>query len=159
MLKNYFKIAYRSLQRNKTYAFLNISGLTVGIAACLLLFMIIRYETSFDNFHNNRKNIYRLGSEFHNQDGISYSDGVPFPVTRALRNDFPQLKKVGAIYKDDGQVTIKNENSSSKKFSNVAIYYTEPEFFEIFNFKWIAGTPKEVLSAPNFCRRCRIKTG
>ena len=150
MIKNYFKIAFRNLQRNKTYAFLNIAGLAVGIAACLLLFMIIQFETSFDNFHNNRKNIYRLGSEFHNQDGISYSEGVPFPVTAAVRNDFPQLKKVGAIFKDDGQITIKNENNSSvKKFDDVHIFHTEPEFFEIFNFKWIAGTPKEVLSAPN----------
>ena len=136
MIKNYFKIAFRNLQRNKTYAFLNISGLAVGIAACLLLFMIIQFETSFDNFHNNRKNIYRLGSEFHNQDGISYSDGVPFPVTAALRNDFPQLKKVAAIYKEDGQVTLKNQNNSViKKFNDVHIYYSEPEFFEIFNFK------------------------
>jgi len=150
MIKNYFKIAFRNLQRNRTYAFLNISGLAVGIAACLLLFVIIQFETSFDNFHNNRKNIYRLGSEFHNQDGISYSDGVPFPATVALRNDFPQLKKVGAIYRDNGQVTLKNENNKIvKKFTDVQIYYTEPEFFEIFNFKWIAGTPKEVLSAPN----------
>ena len=150
MIKNHIKIAFRNLQRNRTYAFLNISGLAVGIAACLLLFVIIQFETSFDNFHNNRKNIYRLGSEFHNQDGVSYSDGVPFPATAALRNDFPQIKKVGAIYRDNGQVTLKNENNKIiKKFTNVQIYYTEPEFFEIFNFKWIAGTPKDVLSAPN----------
>ncbi|MES1221047.1 MAG: ABC transporter permease [Bacteroidota bacterium] len=150
MIKNYFKIALRNLQRNKTYSFLNIAGLAVGIAACLLLFMIIQFETSFDNFHNNRKNIYRLLSEFHNQDGISYSEGVPFPATAAVRNDFPQLKKVAAIFEDDGQVTIKNDGSSTdKKFNAVQIYYTEPEFFEIFNFKWLAGTPKDVLSAPN----------
>ena len=80
MIRNYFKIAFRNLQHNKTYAFLNIAGLTVGIAACLLLFMIIHFEMSFDDFHKNRKNIYRLASESHNQDGVSYSEGVPFPA-------------------------------------------------------------------------------
>jgi predicted permease len=150
MIKSYFKIAFRNLQRNKTYATLNIAGLAVSIAACLLLFMIIQFESSFDNFHNNRKNIYRLVTEFHNEDGVSYSDAVPFPTTTAVRNDFPQLKKVAAIYKDEGQVTIKNESGSTdKKFDPVQIYYTEPEFFEVFNFKWLAGTPQKVLSEPN----------
>ncbi len=64
MIKNYLKIAVRNLKRNKSYAFINTSGLAVGIGACLLIFLVIQFETSFDTFHSNKKNIYRVVSEF-----------------------------------------------------------------------------------------------
>src|SRR5678815_272944 len=94
MFKNYLKTAFRNLKRNKSYALINVLGLTVGIAASLLIFLVIQYETSFDNFHKKRNSIYRLGTEFHTQDGVSYSDGISFPAAAALRIDFPQLKAV-----------------------------------------------------------------
>jgi len=97
MLQNYFKTAIRNLKRYKGYAFINILGLAVGIAACLLIFLVLQFETSFDTFHPNPKNKYRVVSEFNTPDGKFHSSGVPFPVTPALRLDFPQLKKVGAI--------------------------------------------------------------
>lgn len=58
MLKNYFKIAFRSLQRNKVYSFVNISGLSIGMAVCIMIMLFVSYESSFDGFHT--KNIYRL---------------------------------------------------------------------------------------------------
>ena len=85
MFKNYFKTALRNLKRNKSYAMINVLGLAVGIAASLLIFLIIQFETSFDNFHKKKNSIYRLGTQFHNQDGIGYSDGVSFPTGPALR--------------------------------------------------------------------------
>ncbi|XHR97182.1 helix-turn-helix domain-containing protein [Mucilaginibacter sp. UC70_90] len=60
MFKNYFKIALRNLIRNKSYATINITGLAIGIAACLLIFLIVQYETSFDSFHPNKDRIYRI---------------------------------------------------------------------------------------------------
>ena len=82
MIRNYLKTALRNFQRNKSYAILNILGLAVGVAACLLIFQVIKFETSFDNFHKNRKNIYRLISEFHTQDGISILPEFLFPSHR-----------------------------------------------------------------------------
>ncbi len=58
MLKNYFKTAFRNLQRNKSYAAINMLGLAIGIAACLLIFLVVRFETSFDNFHLKKNSIY-----------------------------------------------------------------------------------------------------
>jgi hypothetical protein len=69
MLKNYFKTAIRNLKRFKSYALINILGLAVGIAACLLIFVVLQFETGFDRFHHNRQNIYRVVSEFTNPDG------------------------------------------------------------------------------------------
>ncbi len=60
MFKNYFKTAFRNLKRNKSYAIINVLGLTVGVAASLLIFLVIQYETSFDNFHKKKNSIYRV---------------------------------------------------------------------------------------------------
>src|SRR5258705_9827728 len=108
MFKNYFKTALRNLQRNKAYALINTLGLAVGIAACFLIFLVVQFESSFDNFHPKKDNIYRIGTEFHNQDGVSYSDGVAFPTGPALRVDFPQIKEVASIFKNGGQITVED---------------------------------------------------
>jgi len=116
MLRNYLKIAIRNLQRNKAYAALNVLGLSVGIAACLLLFVIIRFEKSFDSFHHNSEHIYRLGSEFHNEDDVSYSEGVSFPTASAIRLDFPQIKKVASIYQwGNGIVSVEDGTGQAPK--------------------------------------------
>ena len=151
MIKNYLKIAIRNLYRNKTYTLLNMLGLAIGIGACLLIFLVIQFETSYDNFHTKKNSIYRIGTEFHNQDGVNYSAGVAFPVAPQLRLDFPQLKEVAAIYKQgEGQITIENTGTGQqKKLKETNIYYSEPEFFRMFNFEWLAGDPKTSLTDPN----------
>jgi hypothetical protein len=65
MIRNYFKTAWRNLLRNKSYAAINIAGLAIGIAACLLIFLIVQFETSFDNFHSKKEHIYRVITVFH----------------------------------------------------------------------------------------------
>lgn len=149
MIKNYFKIALRNLQRNKTYALLNILGLSVGIAASLLIFVVIRFQTSFDNFHTKKDQIYRVGSQFHTQDGVDYSDGVSFPTGPALRIDFPQIKEVASIYRDGGQITLEERDKQQKKFREDNFYYAEPEFFKMFDFGWLSGNSQTCLKEPN----------
>ena len=151
MLKNYLKIAFRNLIRNRSNTFINILGLSIGIASCLLIFLVIRFEKSFDTFHKNRNRIYRIVSVFKNPDGISYSRGVPFPVTNALRIDYPQLEKVGGIYETSGLITLLDGKNRNEKFEedDGGIFYAEPEIFDIFDFEWLSGDPKTVLSEPN----------
>ena len=151
MIKNYFKTAFRNLKRNKSYAFINILGLTIGIAASLLIFLVIQFETSFDNFHPQKNNIYRVGSINNNQDGIDYSGGVAFPVGPALRIDYPQIKRVASIYRDgSNQITLENNGKEpQKKFSDTDVFFAEPEFFSIFKFDWLSGSAKSSLTEPN----------
>jgi len=149
MFRNYFKTAVRNLARNKSYALINVLGLAVGIAASLLIFLVIQFETSFDNFHKKKKSIYRIGTEFHNQDGVSYSDGVAFPTAPALRMDFPQIKEVASIFKNGNQITIEQENKSPKKLIENNFYYAEPAFFKMFDFGWLAGNAETCLKGPN----------
>ena len=90
MLKNYFRIAWRNVTRHKAYAFINISGLAVGIAACIMLFTVVKYELSYDSFQPNYQRIYLVASERKNSEGLSYGEGVPFPAYDALKLQIPQ---------------------------------------------------------------------
>ena len=149
MLKNYIITTLRNIRRNKIYAIINTLGLTVGISACLLLFLVIQFETSFDNFHPKKNSIYRVCTAFHNQDGTSYDDGISFPVAKGLRLDYPQITEVASIFSNGGQITVDQPNQQSKKFIENNFYYAEPEFFNMFHFEWLQGSPKTSLNDPN----------
>jgi putative ABC transport system permease protein len=90
MFYNYFKTAFRNLLRNKGYAAINIVESAVGIAAYLLIFLVIQFETSFDNFHKKKDQIYRSCIELHNQYGLSYAGRSAFPAGSRICIDFPQ---------------------------------------------------------------------
>jgi putative ABC transport system permease protein len=135
MIKNYLKTAFRNLLRNSSNTFINILGLSIGIAACLLIFILLRFENSFDNFHKNKERIYRVVSVFHNPDGLSYSAGIPFPLTSAMRQDYPELQKVAGIFETDGLITIPDGKNKNEKFEEEkGIFYAEPQFFRF----WLA---------------------
>jgi len=95
MLFNHIKTAVRSLFRYKNYSVFNIAGLAAGIAVCLLIAIIIRFETSFDGFHKNKDQLYRVLIEYHHpgDNGIFYGAATPFPLPGVIKKDFPELKK------------------------------------------------------------------
>ncbi|MDR6940200.1 ABC transporter permease [Mucilaginibacter pocheonensis] len=152
MFKNYFKIAWRNLLRNKSYATINITGLAIGIAACLLIFLVVQYETSFDNFHVNKDRIYRIVTVNSGPDGTHAGAGTPLPLIEGLKLDFPQVKQLGNIMKNDGShyaVDDGRNSGSLKKFKEDLAYYADPGFFRIFDFKWLAGDKNTALAEPN----------
>ena len=151
MFRNYFKTAFRNLRRNKIFTFINITGLAVGIAVCLAIFLIIQFELSFDNFHKNKSRIYRILTELHDADGIRHSRGVPFPLPTAMHNDFPLLKSSAVYSGGDDQIVIPNETNGAtlKKFKEEdGVFFVEPTFFEIFDFPLLAGDYRS-LKDPN----------
>ena len=154
MIKNYFKTAFRSLIRNKQYAIINISGLAVGLAVCLVIAMIIRFEMSFENFHSKKDRIYRVMTEYHHSDvgNIFYGRGVPFPMPAALKKDFSVVEKSAAFFADynDQYLVMGDHGEILKKFKEEkGTLFTSPEFFEIFDFPWLAGNPKTALAESN----------
>ena len=94
------KTAFRSLSRNRNYTIINISGMAVGIAVCLIIFIIIQFHTSFDNFHAKKDHIYRVLTEYHDggTGNISYGKNVPFPMPAGLKTNFPQSEQVATVY-------------------------------------------------------------
>ncbi|MGN6400818.1 MAG: ABC transporter permease, partial [Flavisolibacter sp.] len=150
MFKNYFKTAWRNLVRQKSNSFINITGLVVGLAAFLLIFLVIQYEQSFDNFHPDKNNIFRVVRIGKNAVNREYRAGVPFPVPSTLRTDFPQLANAAAISTDNNvQVDITTADGSvKKKFKETYVFTAEPQFFKMFNFPLATGNINS-LNEPN----------
>lgn len=153
MLKNYFKTAFRSLIRKRNYTIINVTGLAVGIAVCMIIFMIIQYQTSFDTFHSKKDRIYRVLTISNHADAanISYARNVPFPMPEGLKAAFPQVEQIAPVYAshndelqvlDDNGMPVKNFKEQS------GVFYTSPSFFKMFDFPLIAGS-YESLNEPN----------
>lgn len=145
MIKNYFKTAFRSLVRNKSYAIINVAGLAVGIAVCMMIFIIIQFQTSFDNFHSKKDRIYRVLTEHHHADAatISYEKSIPFPMPEGLKTAFPQLEQVAPIYashNDELQVLDANGTPVKNFKEQSGVFYTSPSFFNMFDFPLLAGS-------------------
>ena len=153
MFKNYFKTAWRNLSRNSNYTMINIAGLAIGIAVCVMIFIIIQFHSGFDNFHNDEDRIYRVLTEYHHSDSkdVFNGKGVPFGFPNALKTSFPEVQNVAPVLADhDDQIVVLNsDNKTDKKFKeNKGFFYTEPTFFKIFNYPLLAGS-YETLKDPN----------
>src|SRR6202012_3062618 len=96
MLKNFFTIAWRNIWKHKTYAGINILGLSLGIGCSILIFALVSYHLSFDNFHPGKDRIYRVVTEMHDEID-DYTPGVPTPLGKAFRNDFYYAEKKARI--------------------------------------------------------------
>jgi putative ABC transport system permease protein len=153
MFKNYFKTAFRSLLRNRNYTIINIAGLAVGIAVCMMIFIIIQFQTNFDNFHSKKDRIYRVLTEYHHVDAstISYGKDVPFPMPTGLKTAFPQIEQVAPIFAShDDKLLIPDDNGTTiKQFKeDKGVFFTDPSFFNIFDFPLLAGSYAS-LKEPN----------
>ena len=142
------KTGWRNLWRNKSFSFINITGLAIGIAAAMLLFIVVRYELSYDTFQKNYNNIYRVVTSDRFEDGVTYNAGIPVPALEALRVKFPQAT-FGSLHGAYGsQVTVPMPGGNDKKIiEKVGIFFADPGFFSIFNFHWLSGSP-EALAQP-----------
>jgi len=153
MYKNYFKTAFRSLVRNRNYTIINIAGLAVGIAVCMMIFIIIQFQTSFDDFHAKKDRAYRILTEYHHTDAavVSYSKDVPLPLPNALKTSFPQIEQIAPVFaSQDDQLLIPDDNGTTVKTfkEQRGVFFTTPSFFNIFDFPLLAGSYAS-LNEPN----------
>ncbi|MFC3196060.1 ABC transporter permease [Parapedobacter deserti] len=149
MIKTDFRIALRNIKRNKSYALINVLGLALGIASALIIFAMVSYHLSFDNFHPQQDRIYRLVTEWHD-DGVNRSAGVPRPLGKTYREDF-NFSDYTARKVDYRRVMIAVPDAGDDKrfVEESGIAYTEPEFFKIFDFPLSRGDSSKVLRQPN----------
>ena len=148
MIKNYVKIAYRNLVRNKIFSFINISGLAFGMAACILISLYIFDELSYDRYHENVDRIYRVSREFLNEDGATnlHLGQVAAPFGPLMANDFE-----GIIEKT---VRLLPSYGSLMSYEDIhleqdGVFFAEPTVFDIFSFDLIKGEKGSVLNEPN----------
>lgn len=149
MIRNYFKIALRNLQRNKLNVGINVAGLALSMTCCILIFSIVKYHLSFDNFHQNSDRIYRIVTEMH-RDNIGYNPCVPAPLAKVLREEYNYGEKVTRIATFRNQIiNVRNATENKKLKEEEGIAFTETNYFEIFNFPLLKGNLKTALSEPN----------
>lgn len=148
MLQNYFKIAWRSLLRNRTYTILNATGLTVGIVCALMLYTVIQFELSYDTHHQKKDRIYRLVTDMETPEGPNLTGAIPYPVPATLKTEYPQIERVSFyIGGGSGQITV---NSSNQKFREASgIYAVDPSFFDIFDYSWLSNDASATLGQPD----------
>ncbi|GAB3895788.1 ABC transporter permease [Spirosoma agri] len=154
MIKSYFTTALRALKRNWSYSVINVLGLTLSLACCLLLFLAIRYELSFDRHNAHADQTYRLVSfsKTANEDRLNV--GIPLPALPALRTDFPELKhQVTMVNRITNVVVTAGEKSgqATRKFQegDGVLAFVEPEYFRLFDVNWKSGSAQTALTNPN----------
>ncbi len=147
MLKNYFKIAFRNLRRNKGFTILNVLGLAIGLASCLLIFVYIQDELSYDRFHQKAEQIYRVTYST-NDEGTPTNANGSFGVGPALKRDFPQVETYTRLRKA-GQLGTKSlVRYEDKNFYEERFFFADSTVFEVFSFHLVKGNPEAALARP-----------
>jgi len=142
MLKNYIKIAYRNLLRNKVYSAINILGLTVGLTACLLVATVVIDDLSYDRQWKNAKNIYRIVSVDNSNKAVEQRNRASFTgLGPALKRDFPEVEDYCrvSIYKN------RMKMGTGKDGVEIPTFFAEPSVWNLFNFNIIQGNPKKFV--------------
>lgn len=155
MLYNTIKITWRNLRKNKIYTTINVLGLSIGISACLVIFLVVRFELSFDNFHPDKEKIFRLVADMNSPEGLQHAGNVPDPLPVAMRGEVVGLEQVVIFHNYNARVSIPEVGGSVKKFDapkreegKSDIVIAEPEYFDVFGYEWLAGSKATALNEP-----------
>jgi predicted permease len=131
--------------RHKGYSAINISGLAVGMACAILILLWVQHELSYDRFHENAKQVYRVNLKEHRHDGVYHHPWTPFPLAETLKDQYPEIVASTRLNWDHFNVKYQD-----KSFHEYEFLFVDPDFFEIFSFPLIhPGNPSSLLSDPN----------
>lgn len=145
MIRNYFKTAARILLKYKGYSVINVIGLAIGLAGCVLMLKYIQYEFSYDGYHEKKDRIYRLENHYE-RSGSEYKIAIsPAPWGPALLADYPGIESMARLKLAMGRHTIKHDE---KAFYGEAVLFADSTLFDIFTFPLVKGNPRTALVAP-----------
>ena len=144
MFKNYFKIAWRNLKKNKLYSFVNIIGLTIGITSCILISLYIEMELSYDRFHKNAGRIVRITMEYSNGGTVEKYANTGTKVGPQFKRSFPAVAAFARTFKYPRVISYRDKSFNEKNF-----LYADSSFFRIFSFRLIRGNSSSALNAPH----------
>ncbi|HMF73104.1 MAG TPA: ABC transporter permease, partial [Flavitalea sp.] len=153
MSDNQFHSAIRFLARHKGYTGINILGLTLGLCACLVIHNIVSYEFSFDRSYPNRDRIYRIGGRIRidNGNGVineTYGKTIPAPAPDALSAEIPFIETLAGYYPYNVGITVPGFTAPVRLESTGTTILAGKEYFDIFPYTWLAGSPAQSLSQP-----------
>ncbi|MBT4333570.1 MAG: FtsX-like permease family protein [Candidatus Cloacimonetes bacterium] len=145
MFKNYIKIAYRNILKQKTYSAINIFGLALGLTACILVGLYIYQDFNYDNYHANGENIYRVSIEMVTPDDTFNFAQTPAPVAPSLKQNYPEINKISRIFFAKNDLITYEKN----KFYEEEIVFADEDFFKIFSYSTLQGNPNTFLQKDN----------
>ena len=156
MLKNYLKIAWRNILRHNVSSIVNILGLSLGICACIVIYTITSFEFSFDSFHPDKKRIYRVLADVTETTGDKlHFARIPPALIINTRNNFPGLETLAGVIPYNAKISVNDGDNSPKQFEGringttyLTIAITEPQYFSIFKYQWLAGDAGSALHEP-----------
>jgi len=150
MIKNYFKIALRNFKRHKLFTLINIIGLSIGISAALTIYLIVNYDFTFDKFHKDSDRIYRIVTNYTFSGETGYNGGVCGPLAEAVKNDVTGLEGSAPLFTlYQFSIIIPNGTKTPAKFKNQdGVVLADQHYFNMFQYKWLAGSIKTSLNAP-----------
>ena len=144
MIRNFIALAWRNLLRNKLHSLINISGLAVGVSSCLVIYLIVSFELSFNRGFEGYNHIYRIHSSFENE----LNPGIASATGDAVKNHFKGVNGVASFYTEQLNVLIPKAPDNLTVQHEKGIVFTDPSFFDVFDsYTWLAGSPEE-LSKP-----------
>ncbi len=153
MIKNYIKIAWRNLMKNKTFSFINIFGLSIGLTCCLLIALYLNYELSYDQQHPDSKNIYQLGTIFVREKEEHAMPNTPAPMANMMQQEFPEIEEtvrlLGLFGEDKTLLRYNEQNNAAVSFYENKGYLTDPAFFRFFKYNFTEGDAAHALDNPN----------
>ena len=146
MLKNYLKIAWRNLLKNKTFSIINIAGLAIGLSCFILIALYVLDEISYDRFHQKADRIYRINSQIRMGGSDLRLAVASDPMGATLKKDYPQVEQYARLYASSGSKLIKKGN----EFINESrVVHADSTIFEVFTLPIISGNPQTALNEPN----------
>ncbi|WP_462264415.1 ABC transporter permease [Mucilaginibacter sp.] len=147
MIKSYFKTAMRFLLKNKTFSFINIIGLAIGTLSCLYILLYVQDQYSYDKQHQNAENIYRVTSQLSaTGDKRNFATSSP-PIAPSMKRDFAEVQQYARVVPSLG-ATKHLLSYGLKSIYETDAYYADPDFFNLFNYHFLSGTPAGALAAP-----------
>ncbi len=151
MFKNNLKIAIRALLRQKVYAFINIAGLAVGVASCLLIALFVQKEFSYDRFFENADQIHKMVLERKYPDHSTYYSYIPHSFAYVAVRDYPEIEKATFLFGPfpNTPLSYQNERDEKKEFDENFLFAADSNFFSMFSFRILKGDPEAALQKPN----------
>jgi putative ABC transport system permease protein len=139
MIKNYFVLFVRNMLRHKTFSLINVFGLTLGIACFAIIIVFAEFEYSFDKFHRESHNVYRIVKDFVNNEGLSIPDATTPPALSArLRTDVPEVESITRFVQSGGRRNL--FHYGDKRFYELELLRVDSAFFSVFDFEFVKGS-------------------
>lgn len=157
MFRNHLKIAFRNFLKHKQNTLINLGGLALGLACCIVLFYMVQYELRFDSFHEKADRIYRVNMHLVSPNKAVFTNGSSYGLPQLLFDQYPDLfqdengqaQTTLFKYLEFGQVDVMEDDQEDRSFREEWIAFAQPSFFNLFDIEWLAGDQETALAAPN----------